>query len=131
MKELYELKDNLCEELKKYGKKELSAGSLDVVDKLSHTIKNLDKIIEKYDEDGYSNAVRYNRANYTRANYGGMSNARDGRGNSRRENRGRYSNNGYSYDEEMVSKLYEIMEDAPDDKTRAEFHRFIQKIEAM
>lgn len=131
MKELYELKDNLCEELKKYGKKELSAGSLDVVDKLSHTIKNLDKIIEKYDEDGYSNAGRYNRANYTRANYGGMSNARDGRGNSRRENRGRYSNNGYSYDEEMVSKLYEIMDDAPDDKTRAEFHRFIQKIEAM
>ena len=52
MHKLYELKDMLCEELEQYGKKgELTAGSLDVVDKLTHTIKNLDKIIEKYEED--------------------------------------------------------------------------------
>ena len=54
MKELYELKEKLCDELKGYGKKDMSAGTLDVVDKLSHTIKNLDKIIEKYEEEDYS-----------------------------------------------------------------------------
>lgn len=41
MRELHELRDNLCNELKKYAKKELSAGSLDVVEKLSHSIKSL------------------------------------------------------------------------------------------
>ena len=86
MKELYELKDKLCEELKEYGKKDMSAGSLDVVDKLTHTIKNLDKIIEGY-EDDYSN--------YSGRNYRGRSYARN------RDSRGRYSSNGYSYEEEM------------------------------
>lgn len=51
MHELYDLKDMLCKELKEYGTKgELTAGSLDVVDKLTHTIKNLDKIIDHEDE---------------------------------------------------------------------------------
>ena len=129
MKELYELKENLCEELKKYGKKELSAGSLDVVDKLSHTIKNLDKIIENYDDDEYSNASMNYRGRSYRGNgrsYDGMSNAR-GR---RRDSMGRYSNN-YSYDDEMIAELQNLMEDAPDEKTRQEFKRFIQKIESM
>ena len=50
MEELYKLKQTLCNELEEYSKKEkMSAGDLDVVDKLSHTIKNIDKIIEKYD----------------------------------------------------------------------------------
>jgi hypothetical protein len=53
MSEMYELRDKLCDELKSYGKKEMSAGSLDVVDKLAHAIKNIDKIIEN-DEEGYS-----------------------------------------------------------------------------
>ena len=58
MKELYELKEKLCDELKGYGKKDMSAGSLEVVDKLAHTIKNLDKIIEGY-EKGESNYYPY------------------------------------------------------------------------
>lgn len=128
MKELYELKEKLCEELKKHGKKDLSAGSLDVVDKLSHTIKNLDKIIENYDDE-YSNASMNYRGRSYRGNgrsYEGMSNAR-GR---RRDSMGRYSNN-YSYDEEMVAELRELMEEAPDERTKQEFKRFIQKIESM
>ena len=47
MHAIYELKDMLCKELEEYGEKgELTTGSLDVIDKLAHTIKNLDKIIE-------------------------------------------------------------------------------------
>ena len=45
MHELYELKEKLCDELKEYGSKDLSAGTLDVVDKLAHAVKNIDKII--------------------------------------------------------------------------------------
>lgn len=51
MNELHELKEMLCKELKEYGSKELSAGSLDTIDKLAHAVKNLDKVIESYDEE--------------------------------------------------------------------------------
>ena len=45
MHELYELKEMLMNELKEYGEKgEMTSGTLDVVDKLSHAIKNLCKI---------------------------------------------------------------------------------------
>ncbi len=137
MKELYELRDNLCDELKKYGKKELSAGSLDVVDKLSHSIKNIDKIIGDYEENGYSNSPRdgriyrnYDMRNHDGMIYGGVSNARNRGVNPNRENRGRYSNDGYSYDD-IMTRLYELMEEAPDDKMRQEFKRFIQRLESM
>lgn len=113
MKELYELKEKLCDELKEYGKKEMSTGSLDVVDKLAHTIKNLDKIIENYD-GGYSNR-----------HMGEYSMTR------RRDDMGRYSRNRYSYDGNMISELRNLMEEAPDERTKQEFKRFIQKMESM
>lgn len=69
----------------------------------------------------------------TRKKRGGSSYAR-GRGrNARRDSMGRYSREGgYSQGaEDMIQELRELMEDAPDDKTRQEFQRFIQKIEQM
>jgi hypothetical protein len=44
---------------------------------------------------------------------------------------GRYSSDGYSRDGEMISELHRLMEDAPDERTRQEFQRFITKIESM
>ncbi len=154
MHELYELKEKLMEELEKYGQEELTAGSLEVVDKLSHAIKNLHKIIEKCEEEDYSmddGMTSYARGNYTRRgssyayegqgngqtsyarnSYRGQSYAR-GRGrNAKRDSRGRYaSEGGYSGSEEMIEELYGLMEDAPDDKTRKEFEKFIKKVEMM
>ena len=132
MNELNELKEMLCKELKEYGKKgELTAGSLDVVDKLSHTIKNLDKIIEVYEGGGYSNgypmyAYRDGR-NYPDGSYN------DGYGSyaRRRDSMGRYSREGYSRHGDMIADLRELMNDAPDERTRQEFQRFISKMESM
>ena len=62
MKELYNLREKLCDELKEYGKKDISAGSLDVVDKLAHAVKNIDKIIEA---GGYSNRTREWKPEYS------------------------------------------------------------------
>ena len=70
---------------------------------------------------------------YSRRGGGGGSYAR-GRGrNARRDSMGRYSSTGdYSRDaEDMVDQLRELMEEAPDDRTRQEFQRFIQKLEQM
>lgn len=141
MREIHELKEMLCKELEEYGKKgELTTGSLDVVDKLAHTIKNLDKIIEKYEEDEYSGRTYPMNVSYRGGSYayedggmmGGGSYAR-GRGrNAKRDSMGRYSSErGYSRDENMVMELRELMQDAPDERTRMEFQKFIQKIEQM
>lgn len=138
MHELYELKEMLCEELKKYGEKsDMSTGSLEVVDKLAHTVKNLGKIIEMYEmeEDGYSgyypmyygndgmggsyenrggsyNGGSYEGGSYARGGRGGNrgSYARGRRGNVRRDAMGRYSR----ASEDVKEQLREIMEEAPD-----------------
>ena len=53
MHDIYQLKEMLMDELKEFWKKgELTAGSLETVDKLSHSIKNLCKIIEDMEMDG-------------------------------------------------------------------------------
>ena len=110
MVKMEELKEMLCEELDKITKKgELSAGSLDVIDKLTHSIKSIDTIMAMED------------AGYSGEDYSmyGNSYAR-GRGrNARRDSMGRYSserdgNRGrsgrYSYDDEMAD-LREQLED--------------------
>ena len=77
MKELYELKERLCDELKAYSKREMSSGALDVIDKLAHSIKNIDKIIVGYEEEGYSSypgRMSYDRSRDSRGRYS----ARDG-----------------------------------------------------
>ena len=133
MHAIYELKDMLCKELEEYGEKgELTAGSLDVVDKLAHTIKNLDKIIDEYEEEEYSGRGSYDDGmggrsyERDRMSYRGGSYAR-GRGrNARRDARGRYSRA-----DDMIEQLHELMEDAPNEKTRVEMQKFITKMEGM
>lgn len=55
MKALHDLREMLCKELDEIAKKrELSAGSLETVHKLTDTIKNIDKIMMLKDDDEYS-----------------------------------------------------------------------------
>ena len=114
MKELYELKERLIDELKDYGKKDLSGSALTAIDTLAHATKNVCKIIE--DSDGYS-------GNYPYAYDDGM-----GRGSYRgsyarnRDSMGRYSRHSLS------DKLRELMDEAPDDRTRMEIKRLIDKM---
>ena len=143
MDALYELKEKLCQELEEYGDKELSAGSLSTIDSLAHTIKNLDKIIESYEDEGYSEAYydgTYEGTGNMGGNMGGTSRryamrrysgARgDGRGrgrNAKRDSMGRYSRDGKM----MAQELRELMEDAPDERIRMELQKVIQKVENM
>lgn len=132
---VYELKEMLCKELEEYGSKgELSAGTLDIVDKLAHTIKNLDKIIEVYEEEDssyYGGDSYENRSMPYGRSYRGMSYAR-GRGrNARRDSMGRYSRDGYSRTGDIAEQLRGLMDDAPDEKTRQEIHKLVMKMEQM
>ena len=145
MNELYELKEKLCRELKKYSNEEVTTNSLEVIDKLSHAIKNIDKIIEKYEEEegasyGYgSYEGSYRGGRNGRGSYNNGNSYARGRGrNARRDSMGRYSStnggsyeNGYSRNGDIASELRELMMDAPDEQTRMEYQKVINKLEQM
>lgn len=128
--ELYDLKDKLCRELSEYGKKEkIDAPTLQVIDTLAHSLKNVCKIIECYEaeENGYSAAqglysnftmprVSYAGGNY----YGDMSYARGRGSNARRDSMGRYSSRdgGYSNGGDFRMDMQNLMQNAPNDYVR-------------
>lgn len=101
---------------------DLTGGDLQFVDTLSHALKSIVTILamaepEGYSHDGYQGyAERYHGNSYAR--------------NARRDSRGRYSRDrGYSRGEEVVDQLREVMDMAPDDKTRQEIQRLINKLD--
>jgi hypothetical protein len=136
MHDLYRLKENLCKELEAFGKSDsVTSSSLDTIDKLAHTVKNLDKIIKCKEEDEYSmrgygsyedGSNRSMRSMYSRDGYyyddGGMSGRRGRAAN------GRFVSRDGS---EMAHKLREMMENAPDESTRREIQRLADKMEQM
>ncbi len=156
---IYKVEEMLCEELEKIGEKdELTAGSLETADKLSHALKNVQKIIDYYeemgDEDGYSRAGGQGGnmtggntvgGSYRGGSYRGGSYARGGRGGRTgsnqygsyargRDSRGRYSGRGYSRaegTEEMVMELRGLMNDAPNDEIRQRMKDLVSEIEMM
>lgn len=144
MHEIYELKDKLMRELEEYGSQEMSAGSLDVIDKLAHAIKNICKIIESADEEEYSQrggsyAYRGSNRSYRgggRSNEmggsyrdGRRSYARDDGQNARRDRMGRYSRG--DGNEQMVEQLEDMMQDAPNDQIKQQIRQLVQQIEQM
>ena len=135
MKYLHDLKEMLCEELEEYASKgELSAGSLDVIHKLTDTVKNIDKILmlEEYGEEdesreGGSYAGRRG-THYVRGHYSHDGGSYDGgsyRGGSRE--RGRYSRDDGK--EHMKKEMNRLMEQASTDKEREAYRRCIEMID--
>ena len=94
MEYIEKIKKMLCKELDEYAmKQKLTGGDLDMIWKLTDTVKNLDKIsLLEQGDDGYSETYPYYM--------GGSSYAR-GRGRGRyakRDRMGRYSSEGSSYE---------------------------------
>ncbi len=121
--------DELMELERKAAKgQKLNAAEIEYGDKLAHFKKSLLTNEAMEGEGEYSGYGMNDR---------GGSYARGGRGSyaqsyaRRRDSMGRYSSDGYSRDGEMISELRQLMEDAPDERTRQEFQRFISKIESM
>lgn len=147
MEYIEKIKKMLCKELDEYAMKgKISGSDLDMIWKLTDTVKNLDKIemLEEGDSyDGYSEMREY-------PYMGGSSYAR-GRGRyAKRDRMGRYSSEGGSYDggssyddysermdrrysrddakDHLMSALGEAMEDA-DPKEREILKDAMRKIE--
>ena len=139
----YEVKEMLHKELEDIVKKgELSAGSLETIDKLLNSIKNACKITmyEEYKEDGYSYADGdRDMSEYSYARGRGSNARRDSMGRYSSEGgysnaRGRYSRRGgYSYDDgersEKVEMLREMMNEVNSDEERRALQKIIRRME--
>ncbi len=141
------------EKIKKAGGK-LSGSDVEYIDKLTHSLKSIKAVMAMMEEDSdeYSGRMSYARdgrggrsyrgGSYRGSSYDdgmmtggdGGSYARDGRGrgpNARRDSMGRYSSrmDGYSRHSDVIESLREVMEEAPDDRTRQEIQHLIEKME--
>lgn len=135
MHEIYELKETLCKQLEEYGRKgELNAAILERVDMLAHAVKNLDKIIESYEEEGSAEYSNTDGGSYRGRSYRNMPRhvSRDRGTSMKRDSMGRYSRyDGNSYDggvEDMVDSIRSMMNELPQEVQR-DAQRFVQKLE--
>lgn len=131
MEYMHELKEKLCEELEEIARKgELGAGDLEIVHKLTDTIKNLDKIEMLEEDGGYSRdgdwemegRGRYNRgSSYARRK-------RDSMGRYSREWRdGRYSRNDAK--EHMIEQMEQLMNGTQNEREREIIKRAMEQLE--
>ena len=154
MEYIEKIKKMLCKELDEYAmKQKLTGGDLDMIWKLTDTVKNLDKISMLEEENGYSEA-RGGRSRGGRSYMHGSSydddmmySERRGRGRyAKRDSMGRYSSeDGSSYDDysetrmdrrysrddakdHMMNKLGEMMSSA-DEEQREILKDAMRKIE--
>ena len=137
---MHKLMEYICDEMDELDRKVEKGGKLTMaevqyLDTLAHTKKNLLKADEMSDGeysgryDNYLSNTSYERGDNRN---GRMSMGRDsyarGRGrNAKRDSMGRYSSAG----DDLVEELRDLMEDAPDERTKMEFQKFIQKMEQM
>lgn len=131
MEYMHELKEKLCDELEEIARKgELGSGDLEIIHKLTDTIKNIDKIELMKDGDGYSQAGdweiegrAYNRGNsYARRK-------RDSMGRYSREYREprMYSRDGAK--DRMMEHLEDMMQEAGSEKERDAIRRCMNQLE--
>lgn len=114
------LSDKLAEKTRKVKNGGMSDGDLDTLDKLTHTLASVKKIMAfMEDEGGYSG---YDGGSYRNSYRNSYMRKRDGMG--------RYSGErGYSRNA-LADKMRDLMMDAPDDRTRQEIQRMVEKLEA-
>ena len=122
MHKLYELKENLIKELEGYANSgKYSKDDVQAIKYMASAVDHLCNIMDGDEE--YSGNMMYDGS--MRSYRGDGSYAR-GRGrNAKRDAMGRYSGG------DIIGRLEDLMNDAPDDRTRQEMQKFITKMESM
>ena len=118
MKAYEDIKHMLCDEIKKIAKQDsLSAGSLETLDKLTHSLKSIITVMAMEGED-YSKTGR-GRSFYAGRMYGSR-------------NRGAYREGGSSYGDskdEMIEELEDMLEMAETKSERSAIEKCIKQLE--
>ena len=134
----YDLKKMLCRELEEIARKQqLSAGDLEIVDKLTHSIKSIVTIMAMDDSgysynDGYSGARR--RDSMGRYADGGNSDRYYDDGYSGRRYYDNYQDRGYSRDEgktHMIRQFEKMMDEASSPDVREVIQSALNKMKNM
>lgn len=143
--DLEEICARLSRELKKANEKlnggELSPADTAYMDQLLHSLKSVKTVMAMMDAENGDDGRSYEGRSYE----GRSSRGASGRSGRRRDSMGRYSGDyngmrymgnysgrrGYSRDDEMISELRGLMEDAPDEQTRSDLQRMISRMEMM
>ena len=109
------LSDKITEKTRKIKNSGMSDGDLETIDKLTHSLASVKKIMAFMEDDGYSGSWPMDGSYRTmyRGSYA-----------RKRDSMGRYSRN------DLADKMRELMMDAPDDRTRQEIQRMVDKLEA-
>lgn len=138
---MHKLMEYVCDELetleKKAEKGNLSMAEVEYADKLTGLKKNILKIDEMTGEDEFSMAGNMSYRPYRDGMHGGSYARRGNRGGNRGANQyGSYNMRSYDMgysrgNENMIEELRDMMQDAPDEKTRVEFEKLIRKMEQM
>ena len=136
IKELCEMKETIANEIAEANQRirqsggDMNTGDVEIIDKLTHSMKSLATTVAmlEAEEDGYSGnsyGASYENRNGSSREY------RDG-GTSGRysRNESRYSRNyrGYSRNGDMMDHLRMVMDEAPDENTRMEVKRLMDRI---
>ena len=125
MHKLYELKEKLMRELEDYSENgKFSKEDVEAIKYITSAIDHICNIMEDADEEGYSGGM--GGRSYADGRRGNRSYARGRGGNARRDSRGRYSSEGYSY--EFKADLEELMQDAPNERVKMKLREVMQEV---
>ena len=138
LKELCELKETVADKIADANKKirqaggKMDANDVEIIDKLSHSMKSLVTTCAmlEAEENGYSGdyvpTVHYPvGARYSREDSGNRGSYSRNEGRYSRENR----NHGYSRTSDMSEQLRQMMDEAPDDVTRMEIKKLMDRMD--
>lgn len=133
---MHRIKELLLKELKEYENKgELKAGELEIVHKITDTIKNIDKI-EMLEDGGYAHnggrwgAVGSYEGAYVHGDKPDIQYDEDvSYARRKRDRMGKYARDGSK--EYMTRKLDEMLDSAENDKQREAIHRCMKELERI
>lgn len=128
MHKLYELKEKLMRELEDYSENgKFSKEDVEAIKYITSAIDHICNIMEDADEEGYSGGMmRMGGRSYADGRRGGRGRSYARGGNARRDSRGRYSSEGYSY--EFKADLEELMQDAPNERVKMKLREVMQEV---
>ena len=141
MKELYEAKETVGNEIGDLNKKirnnggKITGADVDMLDKLTHSMKSLATTCAmlEAEEEGYSGHYMPMPYGYSRNGNGYSRNGNDHSGNgggySRRYSRESRDGYGYSGKGDMTDQLRQMMDEAPDEMTRREIQKLMERME--
>lgn len=128
MKDMYTLKETLCRELSEMSDKEkLSMADIEIIDKLSHSVKSINKIIED-DEEGMSRES-YRRGRDRMGRYVSRDDGPSHRHESDASTRYYYDGEPSHGKDSLISKLNKMMDEAESKSDRVAIRQCLSQIQ--